>query len=221
MTTSYCAGVLGTTGMADGPADSATFDSLWSLSRGYAQSDGSFALLVGSDSPSLRVVTQQCAQVATLVGDSASPGFVNGAASAARFGSLITAAAYLAVGSSQQVFVTSALDHSVRVVQMLGAVPQTVGWIAGGSSSLVFGSTDGAWEGRFPACRLLFPIFTACQNPEYPEAVFCVLDMLTTHRRWHQCAIQPADRGYCRHDRRGASALHCRQAEPCRAPTRV
>jgi hypothetical protein len=163
VTTSYCAGVLGTTGMADGPADSATFDSLWSLSRGYAQSDGSFALLVGSDSPSLRVVTQQCAQVATLVGDSASPGFVNGAASAARFGSLITAAAYVAVGASQQVFVTSAFDHSVRVVQMLGAVPQTVGWIAGGSSALVFGSTDGTWEGRVPAV-LMFPSLTACKN---------------------------------------------------------
>ena len=150
MTTSFCAGILGTTGTADGAAGSATFDSPWSLARGYADTDGSYAMLAGSDSASLRVVTQQCAQVATLVGVSSSAGFVNGAASDARFGAHVTAAVYLAVGASQRIFVTSATDHSVRVVHMQGAAPQAVGWIAGGSSSLDFGSTDGA--SCVPAC---------------------------------------------------------------------
>jgi hypothetical protein len=139
VTTSYCAGALSKTGTADGAADVATFNELWALSRGYQQADGSYAILVGSKSPSLRVVTRQCAQVGTLVGVSTDEGFVNGAAAAARFGAWLTNAAYVAVGATQQIFLTSAYDHTVRVVQMQGAVPQTVQWIAGTSGGFFFG----------------------------------------------------------------------------------
>ncbi len=146
VTTSPCAGALNTAGAADGAAASATFNELWGLSRGFPQADGSFALLVGSKSPSLRMVTQQCAQVGTLVGVSSDSGFVSGAATAARFGAWVTAAVYVADGASQRLFLTSAYDHTVRVVQMQGAVPQTVQWIAGGPGGYAFGwgSNDGA-----------------------------------------------------------------------------
>jgi hypothetical protein len=185
VTTSYCAGALSTTGAADGAAASATFNELWSLSRGYPQADGSYALLVGSKSPSLRVITQQCSQVGTLVGVSSDEGFVNGAASAARFGAWVTNAVYLANGASQQIFLTSAYDHAVRVVQMQGAVPQTVQWIAGGSGGAVFGSgsRDGTFIFRFPFRHRHLSI----GGPSWPGRHFCL--QMVVHILFFACFV--------------------------------